>query len=133
MGAHGHSSPSGRLVNVARPSLFTSTEPVAVFRGGYSRGVRYASPFLRLVEIAIFSDGVRVAPVSPFLGIFVPTWECSFDRLSEAEVSGTAVKGIRFHSVDNPEIDRPTITFVPYRQLSEVIAALGSAGVAIKP
>lgn len=131
-------SPQGtseRLVSVAAHSLSSSsTKPVAVFRGGYSRGLRYASPFLRLVELDIFPDGVRVAPVRRFLEIFVPTWECSFDRLSRPEVTGTAyMKGIRFRSLDNPGVDRPMITFVPNGELGKVIAALHSAGVIVNP
>jgi hypothetical protein len=98
------------------------------YQGGYLRGLRYASPFLRLVQLDIYSSGLRIGPVSPLLAIFVPTWESTYDDLGKAEKRGRVIRGIRFQSVD-----RSTITFVPNRNLGQVLAGLLDVGVEVQP
>ena len=120
-----------RIVNVVTPPQPSNlTKPLATFRGGYSQGVRGSEAFLRMVRLDIFSNGVRIAPVSRLLRLFVPTWESSLDQLSEVGISGVAtMRGVRFSSVNN----RPSLTFVPHRDFAEVTAALTAAGATVHP
>lgn len=111
-----------------RAILGDASSPVATYKGGYSKGLRYSSPFLRLVQLDIYPSGLRVGPVNPLLAIFVPTWESTYDDLAKAEQRGRAMRGIRFQSADGS-----TVTFVPNRNLDEVLVGLFDVGVAVQP
>lgn len=112
-----------------RKSILTETSaPIATYRGGFSLGLRYASPYFGLVRLEIFPSGLRVRPVTRLLSPLVPTWEAKFGNIAAASRHGTGLmRGIRFRADD-----RSMITFVPIH-MNHVIAALSDAGVKVQP